>query len=86
MVKTKQVLTLCMCGKTFTCVYTHLVQVLILIPSLSLPPTASPPRYYRALFMYDPYYHSPNEEDADEELPFSEGDIILVSNSKSEPR
>ena len=41
--------------------------------------TACPPHYYRALFMYDPFYHSPNEDDADAELPFCEGDIILVS-------
>ena len=45
--------------------------------------TACPPHYYRALFMYDPFYHSPNEDDADAELPFCEGDIILVR--KSEP-
>ena len=37
-----------------------------------------PVRYYRALYDYDPFYHSPNEEDAEEELAFKAGDIITV--------
>ena len=39
----------------------------------------APLRYYRALYSYDPYYHSPNDEGAEEELPFQDGDIIIVS-------
>ena len=44
--------------------------------SLSL--SEAPLRYYRALYAYNPYYHSPNDEGADEELCFIEGDIIVV--------
>lgn len=35
-------------------------------------------RYFVALYSYDPQSMSPNEDGADEELPFSEGDIIKV--------
>ena len=38
-------------------------------------------RYFRALYDYDPFYHSPNEEDAEEELGFKAGDIIIVSTA-----
>lgn len=41
--------------------------------------SVGPPRYYRALYDYDPFYHSPNEEDVEEELGFKAGDIITVS-------
>ena len=41
-----------------------------------------PFRYYRALYDYDPFYHSPNEEDIEEELAFKAGDIISVSSIK----
>lgn len=34
--------------------------------------------YYRALYSYDPFYNSPNDGGADEELAFKEGDIIKV--------
>ena len=37
-----------------------------------------PVSYYRALYDYDPFYHSPNEEDVEEELGFKAGDIITV--------
>ena len=39
-----------------------------------------PVRYYRALYDYDPFYHSPNEEDVEDELGFKAGDIIIVSH------
>ncbi len=35
--------------------------------------------YYRALYSYDPFYNSPNDGGADEELIFQEGAIIAVS-------
>ena len=38
------------------------------------------PQYYTALFSYDPTFHSPNEEVADDELSFRDGDIIIVSH------
>ena len=44
-----------------------------------LPPDF-PPRYYRALYSYDPSSPSPNTEGAEEELAFEDGDIILVSH------
>ena len=37
------------------------------------------PRYYVATFSYNPTFHSPNEETADDELAFRDGDIITVS-------
>ena len=37
------------------------------------------PRYYVANFSYNPAFHSPNEENVDDELAFREGDIITVS-------
>lgn len=36
-------------------------------------------RLFVALFDYDPVTMSPNPESADEELPFSEGDLIKVN-------
>ena len=36
-------------------------------------------KYYVALFSYNPTFHSPNEEIAEDELAFREGDIIIVS-------
>jgi hypothetical protein len=36
-------------------------------------------RYFVALYSYDPSTMSPNEDGADEELPFNEGDIVKVS-------
>ena len=36
-------------------------------------------RYFVALYRYDPSTMSPNEDGADEELPFNEGDIVKVS-------
>ena len=35
--------------------------------------------YFRAQYSYDPHYQSPNEEGLEEELAFSEGDVITVS-------
>ena len=37
------------------------------------------PRYYLATFSYNPAFHSPNEDSAEDELAFREGDIITVS-------
>jgi hypothetical protein len=37
-------------------------------------------RYYVALYSYEPSLMSPNEDGADEELPFNEGDIIKVGH------
>ena len=34
--------------------------------------------YFIALYSYDPLSMSPNQDDADEELPFNEGDVIKV--------
>ncbi|XP_069357180.1 RIMS-binding protein 2 isoform X9 [Maniola hyperantus] len=39
-------------------------------------------RYFMALFDYDPATMSPNPESCDEELPFSDGDIIKVWGDK----
>lgn len=39
-------------------------------------------RLFVALFDYDPATMSPNPESADEELPFSEGDLIKVNQKK----
>lgn len=36
-------------------------------------------RYYMATFSYNPTFHSPNEEEADDELAFRDGDVITVS-------
>ena len=47
------------------------------------PPPTSPmtsPRYFVALFDYDPTSSSPNR-DVDNELAFSENDVIKVSSS-----
>ena len=35
-------------------------------------------RYFIALYSYDPLSMSPNQDDAEEELPFNEGDVIKV--------
>lgn len=40
-------------------------------------------RIFVALFPYDPATMSPNPDAAEEELPFSEGQIIKVSNHTS---
>lgn len=40
-------------------------------------------RYFVALFDYDPVTMSPNPESCDEELPFSEGDIIKVIDGEN---
>jgi hypothetical protein len=37
-------------------------------------------RYFVALYSYEPSLMSPNEDGADEELPFNEGDIIKVGH------
>ena len=37
------------------------------------------PRYYIATFSYNPCFHSPNEETAEDELAFRDGDVITVS-------
>ena len=42
-------------------------------------PIRGGPRYYTAMFAYNPLFHSPNEEAAEEELAFRDGDIITVS-------
>ena len=39
---------------------------------------SEPVRYFVALYSYDPSSMSPNEDGADKELPFKEGDIIKV--------
>lgn len=39
------------------------------------------PRYFMALFDYDPATMSPNPDSCEEELPFNEGDTIRVSRS-----
>lgn len=36
-------------------------------------------RYFIALYSYDPLLQSPNDNGADEELPFNKGDVIKVS-------
>uniref|UniRef100_A0A673BS58 RIMS-binding protein 2 n=1 Tax=Sphaeramia orbicularis TaxID=375764 RepID=A0A673BS58_9TELE len=50
------------------------------------PPTPHPPSYdvriFVALFPYDPVTMSPNPDAAEEELPFSEGQIIKVYGDK----
>lgn len=40
------------------------------------------PKYFVALFDYDPATMSPNPDACDEELPFSEGDTIKVWGEK----
>ena len=43
-------------------------------------PLRGEPRYYVALYSYNPVYHSPNEDIAEEELAFREDDVIIVSS------
>ncbi|XP_047999657.1 uncharacterized protein LOC125236775 [Leguminivora glycinivorella] len=45
-------------------------------------PQSKRSRYFMALFDYDPATMSPNPESCDEELPFSDGDIIKVWGDK----
>jgi hypothetical protein len=42
------------------------------------------PRYYVANFSYNPAFHSPNEENVDDELAFREGDIITACTEVDE--
>lgn len=42
------------------------------------------PRYFMALFDYDPATMSPNPDACEEELPFNEGDTIRVSDPRTQ--
>lgn len=48
----------------------------------SAPTAQRRPRYFVALFDYDPATMSPNPDACEEELPFSEGDTIKVWEDK----
>lgn len=51
-------------------------------PQIKMREQNQKPKYFVALFDYDPATMSPNPDACDEELPFSEGDTIKVWGEK----